>query len=139
MGSTNQLIALGRGNFTLDDFRFPFDPDKPKNRGKYIKIPYKVLKTQTADIIQSWNATPGSVDQVYKFRVMNSDFYDQLETRWLATLADGSLTYVFVFHDPKINESWNIKITDLTGDSVADGTVWLKVTLKFRLVSQIII
>ena len=134
MGSTR--FKLGKGYYTLDGFRFYYDPDPMKNKGKYMSPSYVKIKTQSAVVIQSWDSVEGDNDQVFRWNNMPTEFYDELDERYQETLTTAGTTHELQYHDADIDEIWNVFITNLEGD-FRKGT-WWNISLSFTILDQVV-
>ena len=127
--------GLGRGSYTLNNYRFPLDPKEPVDGGRHFELSQK--KTQTIDGIafQTWPPSYGDKEQEFTWDIMDDNFYNALLSTYEEHLSDPTITHKLIFHKLS-DETWNVIINSFSGKSMA-GNIWRGVRLAFTLLDKI--
>ena len=136
MGSTR--YKLGRGYYTLDNFRFYYDPIKPKTEGQDLELSQVKIEMLSDVVFQTWEPVYGDIEQSFKWEIMPLDFWNELKERFDEHISDSSTEHQLVFHNKDPEETWTILINSLTGVPGLGYQTYEKVNLKFTLLEQVV-
>lgn len=130
------MAKFGRGYYTLDNFRFWYDPEKPEWGGKKLLPRKKVVKTPAGVSIQTWAPSYSDKDVQFKWKTMDEDFFDELKSRVEDLSTDSDTTHELILHNESPEETWDVHITSLDGKLAEGFGFYSNVKLKFTLVRQ---
>ncbi|MCK9578592.1 hypothetical protein M0R01_03855 [bacterium] len=131
------MAKMGRGCYSINGYRFKYDPMNPKDGGKYIPTSQVQIKTLSSNIFQTWESSSGDELQIFEWDKMDSEMYAELRAFADSLLTDSTTTHTLTYHKLS-DEQWTILIHEFSGSYAQGYNHYTNVTLSFYLVSQII-
>ena len=123
---------MGVGSYTLGNYRFQIDPIDYPDEHQSIELPEIYVEGLDGDgEIQAWEASYSKYIQEFEWGAMPDEMYQELFSYKSQSIDDRSITFEFTYHNKDPEETWTVKLADLTGTKIRN--VWFNVVLKIRL------
>jgi hypothetical protein len=127
---------LGKGSFTLGDYRFSIDPISSPEDEQKIELPQAYERgLGNSGEMQTWAVAYSDLEQVFQWDTMPSEMYDEIHYYKEQAISDRDITFNFIYHNKTPEQTWSCSLIDFTGTK--RNNVWYGVKLSIRLIENI--